>query len=56
LYKKILAGDFTIPKFVSDDAKELLQKVLVTDPDKRLKVDDIKKHAWYQNHTPICTN
>jgi 5'-AMP-activated protein kinase catalytic alpha subunit len=46
LYKKILAGDYTIPKFVSADAKDLLKGVLNTDPEKRLTLKDIKNHRW----------
>lgn len=32
LYKKILAGDYVIPKFVSSEARELIKGVLTTDP------------------------
>jgi serine/threonine protein kinase len=32
LYKKIMAGDFSIPKFVSPLARELLLSILTTDP------------------------
>lgn len=32
LYKKILAGDYTIPKFVSAEAKDLIKNILNTDP------------------------
>ena len=56
LYKKILNGDFTVPKFVSNDAKELLSRVLDTDPDKRAKVDEIKRHKWFLIHQPVCVN
>lgn len=32
LYKKILNADFTIPSFVSDDCRDLMLKILNTDP------------------------
>ncbi len=32
LYKKILAGDYTIPKFVSSDARDLIKGILTTEP------------------------
>lgn len=35
LYKKILNGDFKIPKFLSVDAQDILKKILNTDPEKR---------------------
>ena len=47
LYKKILSADFTTPGFVSDDAKDLFEKILNTDPEKRLKIDEIRKHPWF---------
>lgn len=48
MYKKITAGDFTIPKFVSPYAKDLIQRILTTDPDRRIKISEIKKHSWYK--------
>jgi len=33
LYKKILAGEFTIPKFLGEDVVDLIRKILTTDPD-----------------------
>jgi len=38
LYKKIIAGDFTIPKFVSSEARELMKGIMTTDPAKRLSI------------------
>lgn len=32
LYKKILAGEFTVPKFISGDVTDLIRKILTTDP------------------------
>ncbi|EGR34680.1 protein kinase domain protein [Ichthyophthirius multifiliis] len=50
LYKKILSGDYQIPNFVSYDAKDLLQKVLNVDPQKRYKFEEIKNHKWFNLH------
>lgn len=36
LYQKILSGEFQMPKHLSTDCKDILKKVLETDPDKRL--------------------
>ncbi len=36
LYKKILGGDYQIPDFLSNDAKNIIKKILITDPDKRV--------------------
>lgn len=52
LYKKILNGEYTIPKFVSPESRELITNILNTDPEKRFKISDIRKHAWF-NQVPI---
>ena len=46
LYKKILAGDYIIPKYISNDARDLIKNILNTDPSKRYSINDIRKHAW----------
>ncbi len=48
LYKKILGGDFTIPKHVSGHARDLLKGILNTDPQKRLTIAQIRAHHWLQ--------
>ena len=52
LYRKICIGKYTIPDFVSNDCKDLLRKILVTDPSKRITIKQIKNHPWFQlyNH------
>lgn len=32
LYQKIIAGKFIIPDFVSEEAKEVIEMMLITDP------------------------
>ena len=47
LYKKIKEGNFKIPEFLSENAKDFLQKILVVDPKKRYNISQIKKHPWF---------
>jgi len=47
LYKKILSGDFQIPKFVSNEARDMIKGILNTDPARRFTLQDIKSHPWY---------
>jgi len=47
LYKKILSGDYTIPKFLSPQAKEMIKGILNIDPIKRFTIEDIRKHPWF---------
>lgn len=44
LYKKILRGEFSIPKHVSGIGKDLIKNILNTDPDTRFTADSIRKH------------
>ena len=46
LYKKILSGDYKIPKFVSNEGKDLISKILNTDPAKRYTIQDIRRHPF----------
>jgi 5'-AMP-activated protein kinase catalytic alpha subunit len=39
LYKKILRCDYLLPPFVTPDAKDLIRKLLVTDPQARYKLE-----------------
>ena len=36
LYQKIIAGKFKIPSFVSPGAKDILTKILITNPKERI--------------------
>lgn len=48
LYKKILAGEFECPKFISNDAKDIIKGILTTEPEKRMTVAQIKNHPWFK--------
>ena len=48
LYEKILIGKFEIPPFVSDNAKDLIRRILVVNPNHRLKINQIIKHPWFK--------
>jgi 5'-AMP-activated protein kinase catalytic alpha subunit len=47
LYKKILAADYKAPKFISAEVRDLISKILETDPKKRYTMNDIRQHPWY---------
>jgi len=48
LYKKIIKGEFKIPSYISEDATHLLKRVLNTNPQQRLTVQEIRSHKWFQ--------
>ena len=47
LYDKICKGKFIIPNHVSEKARDLLNKIIETDPKKRLNIYQIKNHPWF---------
>lgn len=56
LYKKILSADYHIPSFVSESAKDLLNSILNTDPEKRFTIEQIREHPWYKQHSENTYN
>ena len=46
MYKKIIAGKYNIPSHVSKLGRELIHSLLNTNPKKRIKIQQIKKHSW----------
>ena len=47
LFRKIAKGLFSLPSFLSQSCKDLLKKILVTDPKKRFGFEEIKHHPWF---------
>jgi 5'-AMP-activated protein kinase catalytic alpha subunit len=47
LYQKILGGKFSLPNYLSNDVKDLLSKLLKVNPNERIKLNEIKKHPWF---------
>ena len=52
LYKKITKGEFVTPFYLSDSAKDLLRKVLNVNPERRLDIEGIKNHEWFNIINP----
>lgn len=52
LYQKITDGKFSIPRFVSEPAKDLIRCILNTDPNKRYTISQIKNHPWFNMINP----
>lgn len=49
----ILKGSFVLPKQLSNDCKDLLSKMLITDPKKRITIAGIFAHPWVNHGMPI---
>ena len=52
LYQKILSGKFNLPNYLSNEAKDLLSKLLKVNPTERIKLEEIKKHPWFNLYNP----
>ncbi|KAJ0249833.1 SNF1-related protein kinase catalytic subunit alpha KIN10 [Hirschfeldia incana] len=52
LYRKIKGGIYTLPSHLSAGARDLIPKMLVIDPMKRLTIPEIRQHRWFQPHLP----
>ncbi|KAK5456990.1 spindle assembly checkpoint kinase [Exophiala xenobiotica] len=48
--RRIARGDMTVPSFVSAEAKDLIQRLLVLDPEKRIALDEVLRHPWIIKH------
>ncbi|KAF2836130.1 kinase-like protein [Patellaria atrata CBS 101060] len=48
--RRIARGDMTIPSFVSPEARDLIKRLLVLDPEKRLPLDQVQQHPWIIKH------
>ena len=47
LYRKIRSGDYQCPPFLSMEARDVLKRMLNTDPEERVGLDDLRKHPWW---------
>jgi len=56
LYKKILACDYKIPGFISPQNKDIMTRILQTDPSKRFSIQDIRAHDWYSKSRSVEMN
>ncbi|KAL2164049.1 hypothetical protein VTH06DRAFT_3263 [Thermothelomyces fergusii] len=49
-HKRIARADMTIPDWVSKEAKDLIKRLLVLDPEKRLPLEEVQSHPWIIKH------
>ena len=47
MYQQIISGVFELPHYLSENAKDLLKKILEIDPKKRINFEEIKAHPWF---------
>ena len=47
LFEKILECKLVFPKYISKMSRDLMEKILVTDPDIRISLEEIKNHPFF---------
>lgn len=52
LFRLIKKAKYSVPGFLSDEAKDLIAQMLCVDPAKRISVSEIRRHAWFGESTP----
>ncbi|KAG6004240.1 Serine/threonine-protein kinase ark1 [Claviceps maximensis] len=48
--RRIARADMTVPSYVSHEASDLIKKLLVLDPEKRISLDQVQVHPWILKH------
>ncbi|XP_011010138.1 PREDICTED: SNF1-related protein kinase catalytic subunit alpha KIN10-like [Populus euphratica] len=52
LLRKIKGGLYSIPRYLSPGATDMISKMLVVDPMRRMNMHEIRQHPWFQAHLP----
>lgn len=55
-YKRIAALDIKMPSNISQDAQDLILKLLKYDPKDRMRLGDVKMHPWILRNKPFWEN
>ena len=52
LFQKIRDSKFYMPNFISDEVKDLINRMLQPNPVKRITIKEIRDHPWYARDLP----
>ena len=53
LYKKIRECKYPMPENISEEAKDLIYRMLQKDPLNRISISEIKQNKWFSNNLPL---
>mmetsp|Transcript_54757 Transcript_54757/g.110075 ORF Transcript_54757/g.110075 Transcript_54757/m.110075 type:complete len:629 (+) Transcript_54757:212-2098(+) len=56
LFKKIKSGMYSLPSHLSSLSRDLIPRMLVVDPMKRITIPEIRQHPWFQHKLPQYLN
>ncbi|WIA14302.1 hypothetical protein OEZ85_002836 [Tetradesmus obliquus] len=52
LFKKIKGGIYNLPSHLSPGARDLIPRMLLVDPLKRITIPEVRCHPWFTEHLP----
>eukprot|EP01035_Chromulina_nebulosa_P021991 gene21991-28466_t len=52
LFKKIKSGMYSLPSHLSQSSRDLILRMLVVDPMKRITIPEIRQHPWFLHKLP----
>lgn len=52
LFKKIKGGIYTLPSHLPPGARDLIPRMLLVDPMKRITIPEIRQHGWFKDRLP----
>ncbi|OMO58483.1 hypothetical protein COLO4_34599 [Corchorus olitorius] len=52
IFRKIKGGIYSFPSRLSAGARDLISRMLLVDPIKRITIPEIRRHPWFQSHLP----
>ncbi|GEQ72002.1 hypothetical protein JCM33374_g5688 [Metschnikowia sp. JCM 33374] len=55
LYNYICSNPLTFPEYISPLARDLLRKIIVPNPAKRISMDEIRSHPWLAPHANLLS-
>jgi len=53
LFNKIKEAKYYMPNYISEDVKDLINRMLQPNPVKRITMKEIKEHPWYLKDLPL---
>lgn len=53
LLQKVKSGLYFMPSSLSEDSQDLIRRMLVVDPEKRITMEEIKNHKWFKSNSNV---
>ena len=54
LFKNIMKCEPEVPDFLDESTQDLIERILTSDPDMRITIDEIKRHRFYLKGKKLC--